>query len=136
VNANSQQSEPSALKRMYTKPRRSAAWEEVTPPVVRFWTDDGDCWGFPFHHLTATHYCAKDQRLLIDWALGTIMVVGPKALDFYDDFSNHCATLVKADGKDILSVTMHLRSEADAEADAEAIIPELTDDDRSLGDHD
>ncbi|MGA8656689.1 MAG: hypothetical protein WB586_11135, partial [Chthoniobacterales bacterium] len=67
------------------------------------------------------------------WALGTIMVVGPKALDFYDDFSNHCATLVKSDGKDILSVTMHLRSEADAEADAEAIIPEITDDDRSLG---
>ena len=64
------------------------------------------------------------------------MVVGPKALDFYDDFSNHCATLVKADGKDILSVTMHLKSEADAEADAETIIPEITDDDRSLGDHD
>ncbi|MGA8660216.1 MAG: hypothetical protein WB586_29200, partial [Chthoniobacterales bacterium] len=70
---------------------------------------------------------AKDQRLMIDWALGTIMVIGPKALDFYDDFSNHCATLVKPDGKDILSVTMHLRSEADAEADAEAIIPEITD---------
>ena len=32
-------------------------------------------------------------------------------------------------------MTMHLRSEADAEADAEAIIPEITDDDRSLGNH-
>ena len=133
MNGNSQPSEPSALKRMYTKPRRSAAWEEVTPPVIRFWTDDGDCWGFPFHHLTATHYTAKDKRLMIDWALGTIMVVGPKALDFYDDFSNHCATLVKADGKDILSVTMHLRSEADAEADAEKIALSIADEDLSLG---
>ena len=70
---------------------------------------------------------------MIDWALGTIMVVGPKALDFYDDFSNHCATLVKADGKDILSVTMHLRSEADAEADAEKIALSIADEDLSLG---
>ena len=36
MNGSSQESEPSAIKRMYTKPRRSAAWEEVTPPVVRF----------------------------------------------------------------------------------------------------
>jgi hypothetical protein len=133
VNGNSQPSEASALKRMNTKPRRSAAWEEVTPPVVRFWTDDGDCWGFPFHHLTATHYSAKDQRLMIDWALGTIMLVGPKALDFYDDFSNHCATLVKADGKDILSVTMHSRAEADAEDDAKKIVLSITDEDLTLG---
>jgi hypothetical protein len=50
--------------------------------VIRFWTDDGDCWGFLFHHLTATHYSARNQRLLIDWALGTLVVAGPKVLDF------------------------------------------------------
>ena len=48
-------------------------------------------------------------------------MVGPKALDFYDDFSNHRATLLKADGKDVMSVTVHLLADPDAEADAKAI---------------
>jgi hypothetical protein len=40
--------------------------------------------------------------------VGTLVIAGPKVLDFYDDFCNHRATLVKADGKDILSVTLLL----------------------------
>jgi hypothetical protein len=46
-----------------------------------------------------------------------------ESLDFNDDFCAHRATSLKPDGKDILSVTMHLRAEADAEADAESIVP-------------
>jgi hypothetical protein len=34
-----------------------------------------------------------------------------------------CATLIKADGNDIPSVRIHLKAEADAEADAEKLSP-------------
>ena len=45
----------------------------------------------------------------------------PKTLEFYEQFSNHRATLLRADGKDILSVRMHLNSEGLAERDVETI---------------
>ena len=35
----------------YSAKRASQAWEEASPPIVRFRTDDGVCWGFQFHHL-------------------------------------------------------------------------------------
>ena len=59
-------------------------------------------------------YSARDERHVIDWALGTIVVTGPKTLEFYEQFSNHSATLLRPDGKDILSVKMHLNSERQA----------------------
>ena len=40
---------------------------------------------------------------------------GPKVLEFYDALAKQRATLLKADGKDILSVRMHLNSESQAE---------------------
>ena len=60
------------------------------------------------------------------------MVAGPKALEFYEQFSNHRATLIRADGKDILSVKMHLSSEGLAEKDAEVVTPEIWGEDLSL----
>jgi hypothetical protein len=39
---------------------------------------------------------------------GTIMILGPKAFEFFDDFSNHRATAIKADGEEILSVEIDL----------------------------
>ena len=65
----------------------------------------------------------KNNALLIDWPLGTIVVTGPKTLEFYEQFSNHRATLIRADGKDILSVRMHLNSERQAEEDVQAMAP-------------
>jgi hypothetical protein len=53
--------------------------------------------------------------------LGTIVVTGPKTLEFYEQFSNHRAALLRADGKDILSVRMHINSETQAERDVETI---------------
>jgi hypothetical protein len=78
-----------------------------------------------FHHVSETYYSAKEQRLLIDWPVGTIVVAGPKALEFYEQFSNHRATLIKSDGKDILSVRMHLNSERNAQQDAEIFTSEI-----------
>ena len=111
LNGNDQRRPAPALKELYSKPRRSNAWESEQAEVVRFWTDDGDSWGFLFHYLTAIHYSAKHERLLITWTLGTLVIAGPKVLDFYYDFCNHRATSLKSDGKDILSVAMVLNSE-------------------------
>ena len=78
--------------------------------------DDGDSWGFLFHYLTAIHYSARHERLLISWTLGTLVIAGPKVLEFYDDFCNHRATSLKSDGKDILAVTILLNAERDVDA--------------------
>jgi hypothetical protein len=57
---------------------------------------------------------------IIDWSLGTIIVTGSKARDFYDLFCNHRATLLKADGKDILSVELIPRADDQCEGDGAA----------------
>jgi hypothetical protein len=121
MNGNNAQTRVPTLKDLYGPKQSSLPWEEHQAEIVRFWTDSGDCWGFLFHHVSGTYFSAKEQRLLIDWPLGTIVVTGPKTLEFYEQFSNHRATLIRADGKDILSVKMHLNSETQAERSAETI---------------
>jgi hypothetical protein len=125
MNGNTPEPRVPTLKDLYGPKQSSLPWEEHQAEIVRFWTDSGDCWGFLFHHVCATHYSTRDQRLLIDWTSGTIVVTGPKTLEFYEQFSNHRATLLRADGKDILSVRMHLNSEGLAEKDAEVVTPEI-----------
>jgi hypothetical protein len=116
LNANNRQAPSPSLRELYSVPRRSNAWDDQQAEIVRFWTDDGDSWGFLFHRLAAVHYNARSEHLLIDWDLGTLVIAGPKVLDFYDDFCNHRASLVKPDGKDILSVTMLLNFDGNTAA--------------------
>jgi hypothetical protein len=116
LSGNDQRGPAPALKELYSKPRRSSAWESEQADVISFWTDDGDSWGFLFHHLTGIHYSSRHERLLVTWALGTLLIAGPKVHEFYEDFRNHRATLLKADGKDILSVRMVLNEERDVDA--------------------
>ena len=119
MNGNNRQAPTPSFRELYGPKRSAVPWEEQQVDIVRFWTDSGDCWGFLFHHLTGTRFSAKDQSLLIDWALGTIVVMGPKTLEFYEQLSDHRATLVKADGKDILSVRMHLNAGSQAREEIE-----------------
>jgi hypothetical protein len=92
---------------------KSEAWQEQqSPAIVRFWCSDGACWGIPFFQVVGTHYDPEQERLLIECSIGTVVVIGPKAWDFYDALCSQRATLVKADGKDILNVTMALRGNA------------------------
>jgi hypothetical protein len=99
---------PLSLREQYGP--KSAAWTEGQfPPIVRFWSDDGSCWGVPFHQVLATNYNPAQETLLIHWSLGSILITGPKAEAFFEQFSEHKITLLKADGKDILRVTMSLR---------------------------
>jgi len=110
MNAN-----PALTLREQFGPKSHAWQEQQSPPIVRFWCDDGACWGIPFFQVACTHYNPEQQSLLIECSLGTIVVTGPKAWDFYERFCNHKVTLLKADGKDILAVTMALSGAASTE---------------------
>jgi hypothetical protein len=59
--------------------------------------------------VVATNYNPEVQTLLIYWSLGSVLITGPKAEAFFERFSEHKIALVKADGKDIIGVTMTLR---------------------------
>jgi hypothetical protein len=92
-----------SLKEQFS--RGSEAWKEQSDPIFRFWAE-GDWCGFPFFSLTASRYFGDKETLCLYWPLGTVVITGPKALDFYARFCAHGATSLKSDGKDILSVTM------------------------------
>jgi hypothetical protein len=51
----------------------------------------------------------RAQALLIHWSLGSILVKGPKAEAFFERFCEQKVALVKADGKDVMRVTVALR---------------------------
>jgi hypothetical protein len=106
------------------------AREEASSPIVRFRTDDGARWGFIFHHLEYTRF--ERDTLLLEWSIGTIRIRGPKAEIFFDKFANHQATSVSADGKDIESVTMRLKTDGAVEEEF-AAIEKLTDADLNRG---
>jgi hypothetical protein len=115
----------------YSSKRASQAWEEASSPIVRFRTDDGACWGFIFHHLEYARF--ERDTLLLEWSIGTIRIRGPKAGIFFDKFAKHQATSVSADGKDIESVTMRLKTD-EAVEEAFAAIEKLTDADLNIDD--
>ena len=91
----------------------------------------GACWGFIFHHLEYARF--ERDTLLLEWSIGTIRIRGPKAEIFFDKFANHQATSISADGKDIESVTMRLKTD-EAVEEAFAAIEKLTDADLNIDD--
>lgn len=100
-----------SLKEMYGKPN---CWEKSTAPLIQFWTGDGTCWALPFFSVIATRYVPDQERLLIYFGSGTIVIQGPKALEFFEDFSNHRATAIRADREEILSVEIDLHRESES----------------------
>src|SRR5258708_20683631 len=113
----------------YSRKRASQGWEEGGAPIGRFRNDDGACWGFIFHHLEYARF--ERDTLLLEWSIGTIRIRGPKTEIFFDKFANHQATSVSADGKDIESVTMRLKTD-EAVEEAFAAIEKLTDADLDI----
>jgi hypothetical protein len=86
------------------------AWETRNKPeMVSFYTDDGDCWSVQFSRIVSVHQIAGDGQVVIDCGeLGVFFVIGPKALEFHNEFRDHQATNIKADAVTILSVTLVL----------------------------
>jgi hypothetical protein len=97
------------LRELGTRPRRSQAWEPGSPEIVRFITDEGASYGFLWHALIFGVYVTEHESLFLQYGTGTIIITGPKAEEFWEDFAQRKATSVKTDGVDILSVTMSLR---------------------------
>jgi hypothetical protein len=106
---------PMSLHEQYGE--KEQPWSERSEPVIRFWeSDSGECWGLPFFALSAVrfvpHSQAYSQRLILYFPLATISITGgSKVLEFYEAFAKQRATLLKADGRDILSVRMVLNAE-------------------------
>ena len=98
-----------SLKDLGTRPRKSQAWQPGSPEIVRFVTDEGASYGFLWHVLIFGAYVPEHESLFLQYGTGTIIIAGPKAGEFWDDFAQRKAISVKADGVDILSVTMSLR---------------------------
>jgi hypothetical protein len=73
-----------SLKELYRQPN---CWEKTTAPIVRFWTEDGTCWGFPYFSVIATQYEPEAERLLIYFGTVAIAIRGLKVLEFFDDFA-------------------------------------------------
>jgi|SRR6516162_7259333 len=55
-------------------------------------------------HCSGVPICRGPKTVSLHFSLGTVLVRGPKALDFYDGFCANKATLLKADGKDVVDV--------------------------------
>jgi hypothetical protein len=64
--------------------------------------------GFPFFSLSASRYFGEKQMLCLYWPLATVVIAGPKVLDFYAVFCAHRATCLKADGNDIKALNLIL----------------------------
>ena len=94
--------------------RKSECWEERTEPIFRFWTGDEQCFGFPFFSLFWSAYLPGPKTVSLHFPPGTVLVRGPKALDFYDGFCANKATLLKADGKDVVDVKFIPKEEDEA----------------------
>ena len=101
--------------------KRSVPGARRREPIIRFWeSESGECWGLPFFSLSTARFVLHSQpysqRLILYFPVATIWVTGgPKVLEFYEALAKQRATSLKADGKDILSVRMHLNSEHQAE---------------------
>jgi hypothetical protein len=54
----------------------------------------------------AVNYSPRAQTLLIHCSVGSVVVTGPQAEAFLERFCEHKIALVKADGKDILRVSL------------------------------
>jgi hypothetical protein len=96
-----------SLKEQFS--RNSEAWKEQSDPIFRFCTE-GDWWVSRFSLSVPVVISARKRHCCLYWPLATIVITGPKVLDFYG-FCAHRATSLKCDGKDILSVTMVLNSD-------------------------
>jgi hypothetical protein len=55
----------------------------------------------------------RPSKRLSSWELGTVVIAGPKVLDFYAGFCAHRATCLKADGKDIKVLNLILGGDSD-----------------------
>ena len=64
--------------------------------------------------LGTSRYVGERETLCLYWPLGTILITGPRVLDFYGGFCGHRATCLKADGRDITDLRLILNDDPNA----------------------
>jgi hypothetical protein len=87
---------------------RAPCWESEHEPVITFFADNDDEWGFPFFGLLAAQYTPRNQTLALQWQGAQVRIQGPRTRDFFMAFAKGSATGIKANGEDILSVQVIL----------------------------
>ena len=92
--------------------------ERAVDPIFRFWAE-GDWWGFPFFSLSASRYFGEKETLCLYWPLATVVIAGPKVLDFYAVFYAHRATCLKADENDIKALNLILSGNSDGDSETD-----------------
>ena len=95
------------LREQFSQP---TCWEATQPPesIIRFCVDSGEIWGLPAFGVIGCCYHPDKEMMSIGYGMGTIIIKGPTTLKFYEDFCRGKATMLRADGKDILSVSFVL----------------------------
>lgn len=78
-------------------------WQDSPEYIVRFWVGE-QCMGYHYSECEGTCYFINTQTLHLSFPLGTVVIKGPRAWDFYNGFCCNAVTLIKADGADIESV--------------------------------
>jgi hypothetical protein len=61
----------------------------------------------------------KNKHSVLYWPLATVVITGPKVLDFYAGFCAHRATCLKADGKDIRVLNLILSGNSDGASETD-----------------
>jgi hypothetical protein len=120
-----------ALKPLSETYAKGGAWEGESEPIFRFWVDGMEnCFYFSFFNFGGAQYNDIDKGAVMIWPGGQLHIKGPGTLDFMTAFSQHRATNLQADGRNITSVKFispkpqpkALSPEAQADKDADEII--------------
>jgi hypothetical protein len=84
----------------------SPPWLTQTDFVFRVWVSPTHSLGFQYYSLVASEYYADEERLSLEFPKGTVVVVGPRTGELYDQFCKERgrATMVRADGVGITEV--------------------------------
>jgi hypothetical protein len=68
--------------------------------------------------VSASRYFGDKKTLCLYWPLATVVITGPKVLDFYAGFCANRATCVKADGSEITNLKLILNGDSNSETEA------------------
>jgi len=94
--------------------RSSEPCKEQSDPIFRFWAK-GDSRGFPLFTLSASRYFGNKETLCLYWPLGTVVITGPKVLNFYAAFLFQPGNVFQSGWKDIVDLNLILNGNSNAE---------------------
>src|SRR5271165_161300 len=88
--------------------RSSEAWVTATEPIIRFQLDaeeDGVI-AFPYFSLLNARLLSAKEAAIFEFQAGNIVAQGPGVKALFEAFCANRATAIRADQKDITSVTL------------------------------